>query len=166
MSEDAPKHALKLPALDPRDVTRRIGGGYPEPFNEAVGERRKRALTRALGLTRFGVNVTELPPGAASALRHWHTHEDEFVYVLQGHPTLVTERGTQTLAPGQVAGFPAGVADGHCFENRSDETVILLEVGSRDPSDEGHYPDHDLHVHPGRYGAPARFTRKNGDPLD
>ena len=151
---------------DPASITPRIGGGYPERFNAHVGGRIKRALTDALGLTQFGVNLTELPPGAASALRHWHSHEDECVYILEGHPTLVTDAGETILHPGQAAGFPAGVADGHCLINQTDEPVVLLEIGARNDQDEGFYPDVDLHAQPGRYASENCFTRADGSPLD
>lgn len=154
----------KPPALDPATVAPRTATAYPPPFDKATAGRAKRALTRALGLTRFGVNVTELAPGAASALRHWHSHEDEFVYILSGEATLVTDDGEQVLGAGMCAGFPAGAADGHCLVNRGTEPVIVLEVGSRDMADEAHYPDVDLHCGPGRYETPV-FTRKDGSAL-
>ncbi len=154
----------RLPALDPSSVTPRTTTGYPPPFDKATQGRAKRALGKALGLTQFGVNVTELAPGAASALRHWHSHEDEFVYILAGEAVLITDEGEQVLGAGHCAGFPAGVENGHCIVNRSDEPVLLLEVGSRDMRDEGHYPDDDLHCPAGRYQAPV-FTRKDGSAL-
>ncbi len=152
------------PALDPASVPSRTGSIYPPPHDRAVHGRAKRALTGALGLTQFGVNLTELAPGAATAIRHWHTREDEFVYVLSGEAVLVTDSGEQVLTAGQCAGFPAGVADGHCIVNRSDAPVLLLEVGSRDDLDEVHYPDTDLHLTAGRYQRPV-FTDKAGNVL-
>ncbi len=153
----------KLPALDPQDIVAKVGSAYPAPFDASTASRAKRALTQALGLTQFGVNVTELPPGSASALRHWHSHEDEFIYVLGGEVTLVTDEGVQTLTQGMCAGFPAGVANGHCIENRSEQPATILEVGSRDDRDKGNYPDVDLHCPAGRYQSP-KFTRKDGTP--
>ncbi len=150
-----------LPALDPVDVELRAKGGYPPPFDKVTAGRAKRALGVALGLTQFGVNLTELAPGSASALRHWHSHEDEFVYVVSGEVVLITDAGEQVLGAGMTAGFPAGVQDGHCIQNRSDKPATILEVGSRDMLDEGNYPDVDLHCHPGRYEK-VRFTRKDG----
>lgn len=155
----------KPPALDPSTVEPRSGSAYPQAFKHAVNGRTKRALTDLLGLTQFGVNVTELAPGAVSALRHWHTKEDEFVYVLSGELTLVTGDGEQRLSAGMCAGFPAGVEDGHCLKNPGDQPAVFLEVGSRDPEDEAHYPDDDLFCLPGRYTKPA-FTKKDGTPLD
>lgn len=153
------------PALDPMTVEARTSTVYPEPHAAATTGRAKRSLTAALGLTQFGVNVVDLAPGAASALRHWHSHEDEFVYVLEGEVTLVTDAGEQVLTAGLCAGFPGGKADGHCLVNKSDETARILEVGSRDPRDEGNYPDIDLHCQAGRYEK-VQFTRKDGTPID
>jgi uncharacterized cupin superfamily protein len=153
-----------LPALDPADVEVRTSTLYPPPHDAVTRGRAKRVLTKALGLTQFGVNVTELAPGAASALRHWHSREDEFVYVLEGEVTLVTDEGEQRLGAGQCAGFPAGATNGHCLRNDGSQPVRFLEVGSRDPRDEVSYPDVDLHCQPGRYDKPV-FTRKGGGPI-
>lgn len=155
---------LKPPALDPATVEARTGTIYPPPFDEIVRGRSKRSLTKALGLTQFGVNITELAPGAASGHRHWHTHEDEFVYVLEGEVTLVSDAGEQVLGPGMCAGYPAGRPDGHHLVNRTDRPAVLLEVGTRDARDEAHYPDVDFHCAPNRYERPA-FARKDGSPL-
>ena len=151
----------KLPALDPKDVELRTLGGYPPPFDRVTAGRKKRNLGPAFGLTQFGVNLTELAPGSASALRHWHSHEDEFVYVVSGEVVLVSDGGEQVLTAGMTAGFPAGRQDGHCILNKSDKPATILEVGTRDMRDEGNYPDVDLHAHAGRYEK-ARFTRKDG----
>ena len=154
----------KLPALDPNTIDVRIGATYPAEFAASTAERAKRSLTSALGLTQSGVNVTELPPGAASALKHWHSHEDEFVYVLAGEVVLVTDEDEQVLGPGMCAGFPGGVEKGHFIVNRSAASATILEVGSRNDRDEGNYPDDDLHCVAGRYQKP-RFTRKDGTPI-
>ena len=135
---------LKPPALNPAAVTARVGSSYPAPFASQVGGRRKRALGDALGLRNFGVNLVELPPGALSALRHWHSRQDEFVYVLEGEITLVTDDGEQLLTAGMVAGFPAGAEDGHHLVNRSDATALYLEAGDRTPCDDVVYSDVDL----------------------
>lgn len=156
---------LKPPALDPATVEPSTTSAYPEPFKSAHHGRAKRLLTKALGLTQFGVNLTHLAPGGGSALRHWHSHEDEFVMVLSGSPTLITDDGEQQLQPGVTVGFPAGVKNGHCIVNNTDEPVTILEVGSRDMRDEGNYPDVDLHCHPGRYEKPV-FTKKNGEAYE
>ncbi len=153
---------MKLPALDPTEVPARQGTSYPEPFKEPCQGRIKRVLGDALGLGNFGVNLVTLPPGAASAQRHWHSHEDEFVYVVAGVSTLVTEDGEQLLATGQVAGFPAGRADGHHLVNKGDAPATYLEVGDRNPEDVCSYPDIDLHLAPTPDG--HVFTNKKGEP--
>jgi uncharacterized cupin superfamily protein len=106
--------------------------------------RRKHQLGDLFGLTNFGVNLTRLAPNAASALRHAHTKQDEFVYILQGHPTLHTDEGRTQLSPGMCAGFKAGTGNGHRLVNETEEEVVYLEVGDRTPGDEGSYPDDDL----------------------
>ncbi len=156
---------LRRPALDPLSVEPRTGSAYPAPHDAVVRGRAKRSLTAALGLTQFGVNVTELAPGASSALRHWHSHEDEFVFVLEGQPTLVTNAGEQLLQAGHCAGFPAGAADGHHLVNRTSQVVRVIEVGTRDDRDEANYPDVDLRCAPGRYSNKATYTKKDGTPL-
>lgn len=135
---------LKLPALDPDGVEVTTRSTYPEPFRSQMGGRAKQRLGDACGLTRFGVNRVTLAPGARSALRHWHTLEDEFVYVLEGEVTLVTGAGEQVLGPGTCAGFPAGVRDAHHFVNRGTQPVRFLEVGNRIDGDNAFYPDDDL----------------------
>jgi len=150
------------PALDSAAVPPRIGSGYPEPFRSQVQGREKRALGDALGLTRFGVNLVRLPPGAMSSVRHWHSHQDELIYVLSGEVVLVTNAGEQTLRPGQAAGFPAGRPDAHHMINRSAEDALYLEVGDRTSGDVSTYPDADLMaVHK---GGKYVFTRKDGTP--
>jgi uncharacterized cupin superfamily protein len=117
---------------------------YPEPFASRMAGREKRPLGDLFGLSNFGVNLTKLAPNAASALRHAHTKQDEFVYILQGHPTLHTDEGRTRLAPGMCAGFKAGTGNGHRLINETNEEVVYLEVGDRTPGDEGSYPDDDL----------------------
>ena len=152
----------KPPALDPAAVPAVTGSGYPEPFKSRVATRRKQRLGDALGLKNFGVILTTIPPGATSALRHWHSHEDEFIYVVSGELTLVTDAGEQRLTPGMCAGFPAGKADGHCLVNRTDRDAMYLEVGDRRPQDAVTYPDDDLAGQASPQG--RRFTHKNGTP--
>lgn len=152
----------KLPALAPLTVEPASGAPHPPPFTEAAG-RIKRALGDAVGLSQFGVNLVELPPGCWSSQRHWHTREDEFVYVLAGEITLVTDAGEQRLEAGMAAGFPAGKADGHHLINRTDRAATYLEVGSRRPDvDEVIYADIDLTLRI-RDGV-ARFETKGGEP--
>ena len=152
---------LTLPALDPATVTPRAGSGYPEPFRSRVLPREKRALGEALGLTRFGVNLTTLAPGRESSIRHHHSHEDELVYVLEGELVLRTDAGEQRLTAGMCAGFPAGSGDAHQLVNRGDAPARFLEIGSRDPGDAVEYPDDDLAVHKDAAGAYV-FTRRDG----
>lgn len=135
---------LKLPALDPADVPDKRSSLYPEPFRSRMGERSKRRLGDACGLTKFGVNLVTLAPGAQSALRHWHTLEDEFVWVLEGEVTLVTNAGEQVLGAGTCAGYPAGARDAHHFVNRSGAVARYLEIGNRVEGDNAFYPDDDL----------------------
>jgi uncharacterized cupin superfamily protein len=135
---------LKLPALDPADVPDKRSSSYPEPFRSRMGERSKRRLGDACGLTKFGVNLVTLAPGAQSALRHWHTLEDEFVWVLEGEVTLVTNAGEQVLGAGTCAGYPAGARDAHHFVNRSGAVARYLEIGNRVEGDNAFYPDDDL----------------------
>ena len=154
---------LHKPALDPATVEPHSTSGYPEPFRSRVTPREKRALGDALGLTRFGVNLTTLGPGKESSMRHWHTHEDEFVYVIAGEVVLKTDAGEQVLTAGQCAGFPLGVADGHQFVNRSAQPAVYLEVGNRDETDATYYSDVDLHFnHPAR---PGSYSRRDGSPV-
>jgi uncharacterized cupin superfamily protein len=134
----------KLPALDPSTVEEKRGSGYPEPFKSLMGDRMKKRLGEACGLTQFGVNLVTLGPGGQSALRHWHTLEDEFVYVLEGEVVLVTDAGEQVLSAGMCAGYPAGKRDAHHFVNRSNKTAKYLEIGTRVESDAAFYPDDDL----------------------
>lgn len=117
---------------------------YPEPFASQMAGRTKRVLGAVFGLTNFGVNRTELAPGAISALRHAHTRQDEFIYVLQGHPVLRTDAGDTPLSPGMCAGFRAGSGDAHHLHNPTTEPVAYLEIGDRSPGDTASYPDDDL----------------------
>ena len=150
------------PALDPLSVEARSGSSYPEQFKASTEGRLKRGLGDALGLQSFGINLVHLAPGAASALRHWHSHEDEFVYVLEGEITLITDAGEALLGPGMAAGFPAGRADGHHLVNRSVETAAYLEVGDRSSQDEAFYPDDDLLLK--NEGGRRFFTNRASDP--
>jgi uncharacterized cupin superfamily protein len=121
------------------------GSGYPTPFDLPCATRARQRLGDAAGLTDFGVNLMRLPPGAWSSQRHWHSAEDEFVFIVDGEVVLVTDTGEELLRPGDCAGFKAGVKDGHHLQNRSDREAVLLEVGSRRVAvDEGEYPDIDM----------------------
>ena len=117
---------------------------YPEPFASKVAGREKRPLGNLFGLRSFGVNLVRMKPGARSALRHAHSRQDEFVYILEGHPSLLSDRGETPLAPGMCAGFAASSGDAHCLVNRSDQDVVYLEVGDCSGGDAVSYPDDDL----------------------
>jgi len=137
--------------------------GYPADLAARIAGREKRPLGDLFGLGVFGVNLTRLAPGTWSALHHSHTRQDEFVYVLEGTPTLVTEAGETSLAPGMCAGFPSG-GSAHHLENRSGADVVILEIGDRTPGDAVAYPDDDLTAATGPDGR-YRYTRKDGSPL-
>jgi len=137
---------------------------YPEPFASRMAGREKRQLGDLFGLTNFGVNLTRLAPNAASALRHSHSKQDEFVYILQGRPTLHTDEGRTQLSPGMCAGFKAGTGNGYRLINETTEEVVYLEVGDRTPGDEGSYPDDDLKalLVEGKW----KFVHKDGKPYE
>lgn len=156
MAKQAPVVASEVPP-------RAKASNYPEPFASRVAGRRKQALGDVFGLKNFGVNRTTLAPGSMSALRHWHGVQDEFVYILSGHPTLVTDAGETPLHPGMCMGFRGGDPDGHHLVNRTKEDVVYLEIGDRLPGDSGEYPDDDLRVAKGPDGN-WRFTHKDGAP--
>jgi uncharacterized cupin superfamily protein len=156
---------IALPAFDPETAEREERQPYPPPSDKALSGKTRQVLGDPLGLTQFGVNLTRLAPGAVSALRHWHSGEDEFVYIVSGNPTLVTDAGEQILGPGLVAGFPAGEPDGHLLANRTDAEVSFIEVGTRAAIEDVHYPESDL-VLKKEYHAPnRRFTRHDGTPV-
>lgn len=146
--------------IDLEAVPTAHGSGYPAPFDAPCRGRRRQRLGDAADLTDFGVNLLRLEPGAWSSQRHWHSAEDEFVYVLEGELVLITDAGEEILRAGDCAGFKAGVRDGHHLQNRTDRVAMALEIGSRKPDDEGEYPDIDLRFLPGGAG----FARKDGTP--
>ena len=135
---------------------------YPEPFASRMAGRVKRPLGDLFGLVNFGVNLTTLPAGAVSALRHAHSKQDEFVYILEGFPTLLTDAGRTQLSPGDCAGFKSGVGDGHCLINETETEVVYLEIGDRTSGDVVVYPADDLQavMVDGKW----RFTHKDGTP--
>jgi len=135
------------------------GTDYPGHFPQRVKGRSKVLLADIFGLTNFGVNLTRLKPGTQSALRHFHTAQDEFVYILQGEAVLITDSGETVLRAGMCAGFKAGIRDAHHLINRSDRDVVYLEIGDRNEGDEVFYPDDDLHL-----PADASYTHKDGTP--
>lgn len=150
--------------LDPNDVPAIARSVYPAPFQPLIQGRLKQRLGQAAGLTNFGANRVTLLPGGISALRHWHARQDEFIYVLSGELTLVTEAGEQVLTPGMAAAFPAGEANGHQLVNRSTEPACYLEVGDRTPGDTVTYPDHDLLAQDGPGG--WVFSHRDGRPYE
>lgn len=150
-------------AIDAAQVPpRQVRSVYPEPFASRMTGREKRVLGNLFGLSNFGVNLTRLAPGAISALRHAHTRQDEFVYIVQGRPLMRTDEGDTRLSPGMCAGFRAGTGNGHHLYNDTTEPVEYLEIGDRSPNDEVAYPDDDLVARwlDGRW----KFFHKNGEP--
>jgi len=149
--------------LDSQTVTPRSSSGYPEPYRSRVMPREKRALGDAFELTRIGINLTTLPPGKESSMRHWHTHEDEFVYVVEGEVVLRTDAGEHVLRAGMCAGFPAGDRNGHQLINRTDRPARYLEISNRDPADGATYSDPDVDL--AYVNKPKGFTRRDGSPI-
>jgi uncharacterized cupin superfamily protein len=156
---------LKMPVAAVADdiPPRRKPSIYPEPFASRMSGREKRQLGDFFGLKNFGVNLTRLAPLAVSALRYAHTRQDEFIYVLQGRPTLHTDEGRTLLSPGMCAGFRAGTGDGHRLVNETSDEVVYLEVGDRSPGDEASYPDDDLQAV--LVNGQWTFSHKDGSPL-
>src|SRR5262245_3808667 len=151
---------LQKPALDPRTLEPHTTTVYPEPYRSKVLPREKRKLGDALGLTHIGINLTTLMPGKVSSMRHWHTHEDEFVYVLEGEVVLCTDAGEQVLTSGHCAGFPAGATDGHQLANRSTRPAVYLEISNRNKADQAHYADPSVDMLWNAAG--GRITRRDG----
>jgi uncharacterized cupin superfamily protein len=151
-----------MPKIDVAQAAIRTTTGYPEQFRRVCEGRVKQAIGTVAGLSQFGVNLTTLKPGAASALRHWHEHEDEFVYVLDGELVLIEDAGEALLRAGDGAGFKAGVANGHHLVNKSAADAVYLEVGTRAPRERAHYPDDDLIFERDERG--IRQLHKNGEP--
>jgi uncharacterized cupin superfamily protein len=149
-----------MPKIDLESVAERKGSGYPAPFHEPCTERARQRLGDAGGLTQFGVNLLHLPPGAWSSQRHWHSEEDEFVYVVSGQVVLVTDAGEQVLRAGDCAAFPKGDANGHHLINKSGEGAVCLEVGTRSGDDFCRYSDIDMQID-SKFG---RYTHNDGTP--
>lgn len=166
---------VRAPAASEADLTNRafpialIAGSaaprarqsnYPEPFASRMQGREKRPLGDVFGVTNFGVNLTTLAPAGVSSLRHAHSRQDEFIYVLEGNPILCTDEGETQLMPGMCAGFRAGSGNGHCLVNRTDQAVVFLEIGDRSPGDSVTYSDDDIQAH--LVDGSWQFTHKNG----
>lgn len=150
-------------AIDAQETApRRRPSNYPEPFASRMSGRMKHPLGDLFGLTNFGVNLTRLAPNAVSALRHAHTRQDEFIFILRGHPTLRTDEGRTQLSPGMCAGFRAGTGNGHHLINETSEEAVYLEVGDRTPGDEGSYPDDDLKA--SLVDGKWKYAHKDGTP--
>ena len=147
--------------IDPNTLPETVGTFYPPPFDKPCRARGRKRLGDVAGLTQYGVNILRLPPGAWSSQRHWHTEQDEFVYIVTGEVVLVTDAGEEILKAGDCAGFKAGDKDGHHLQNRSSADVLLLEIGTRTASDSGEYSDIDMAF---KSGGAAMFTRKDGTP--
>jgi len=156
---------LQKPAVDPATLEPRTGTIYPEPWRSRVLPREKRQLGNAAGLTRIGINHTVLPPGKESSMRHWHTHEDEFVYILEGEVVLCTDGGEQILRAGHCAGFPANSRDGHQLVNRSAHPAVYLEVSNRDPNDTAYYSEPEVDMVWNAPHARGRMTRRDGSDI-
>lgn len=150
-----------MPKIDITRAEVRTLARYPGGLHAITEGREKIMLGDVCGLTQFGVNLTRLKPGAASAHRHWHESEDEFVYIVAGEVVLIEDDGDMVLRAGDCAGWKAGVANGHCLVNRSNADAVFIEIGTRAPTDRFHYPDVDLSGVKDRDG--AHFTRKNGE---
>ena len=151
-----------MPKIDLSFVPARRRQGYPEDFRAETAGYEGQRVGDAAGLTQFGVNRVVLPPQARTALRHWHENEDEFVIVMSGEVVLREEDGETVLRAGDCAGFKAGVENGHAFENRTDEPVVLFEIGTRSPDETGHYPDVDLRYE--KRDGVVTFVHRDGTP--
>ncbi len=141
-----------------------VGTLYPPPFDVPCRARERTRLGDPAGLTQFGVNLLRLPPGAWSSQRHWHTGEDEFVYVVSGAVVLVTDEGEEVLRAGDAAGFAANDRNGHCLQNRSGDDAVVLEIGSRTLGSVAYYPDIDMVAPAG--GKPTAYTHRDGTPYE
>lgn len=159
MSDSKPSAPLAIDAASAPLRTK--PSNYPEPFLSRMAKREKRPLGDLFGLKNFGVNLTTLNPGGESALLHRHSKQDEMIYILEGEPTLVTDKGEVTLKPGMCAGFPAGGV-AHQLVNRTARDVVYLEIGDRTPGDEGTYPNDDIKAV--LVGGKWQFTHKDGTP--
>jgi uncharacterized cupin superfamily protein len=151
-----------MPKIDIAKLRVDTRSGYPPPFDRVVVGRERKRLGNAAGLDQFGVNLTTLKPGAASALRHWHEKEDELVFVLEGEVVLIEDGGETVLKPGDAAGFKANTPNGHHLINKTNRDAVYLEIGARSKYERAEYPDVDLMAVRDDKG--MRYTHKNGDP--
>jgi uncharacterized cupin superfamily protein len=153
-----------MPKIDISKIATDTRTGYPPPYDRVVVGRERKRLGNAAGLDQFGVNLTTLKPGASSALRHWHAHEDEFVYVLEGELVLIEDEGETQLKAGDACGFKANSGNGHHLVNRSARDAVYLEVGTRSKIERVEYPEADLMVVRDDKG--FRYTHKDGSPYE
>ncbi|HXW27702.1 MAG TPA: cupin domain-containing protein [Xanthobacteraceae bacterium] len=151
-----------MPKIDIGKIAPRVGSNYPPPLDRLTAGREKYALGNAAGLSQFGVNLTRLKPGAGSAHRHWHEHEDELIFVIEGEIALIEDAGETVLHPGDAAGWKAGVANGHQLVNKSARDALYLEIGTRAARERAHYPDVDLLYERDEGG--FRYLHKSGEP--
>jgi uncharacterized cupin superfamily protein len=151
-----------MPKIDIAKLPMDTRTGYPPPFDRVVVGRERKRLGNAASLDQFGVNLTTLKPGAASALRHWHEQEDELIFVLEGEVVLIEDDGEIVLKPGDAAGFKASNPNGHHLVNKSNRNAVYLEVGTRSKHERAHYPDVDMMAVRDDKG--MRYTHKNGEP--
>ena len=151
-----------MPKIDIAKLPVDARTNYPPPYDRVVAGRSRKRLGIAAGLDQFGVNLSTLKPGAASALRHWHEKEDELVYILEGEVVLIEDEGETVLKPGDAAGFKANVKNGHHLVNRSNRNAVYLEIGTRSKFERAEYPDIDMVVVREENG--MRYTHKDGKP--
>jgi uncharacterized cupin superfamily protein len=151
-----------MPKIDIAGLPGDTVTNYPDPFHKPIEGRSRKRLGNAVGLTQFGVNLTTLKPGAWSSQRHWHTNEDEFVYVLEGELVLREDHGETVLKPGDCAGWKANSRLGHCLVNRGDHDAVYVEIGTRAPFETSVYPDIDMRAERDKTG--MRYLHKNGEP--
>ena len=152
-----------MPKIDIAKIPSQQIASYPKEYAAVISGREKQKIGEAVGLTQFGVNITRIKAGSASALRHWHEQEDEFIYMLDGELILQENDGETVLRPGDAAGFKAGSGVAHCLVNRTDRDAVYLEVGTRAASERVHYPDVDFMME--RDGSGRRYFRKSGEPI-
>jgi len=152
-----------MPKIDIAKIPAQRIASYPNEFAQVIAGREKRRIGDAAGLTQFGVNITRIEAGSASALRHWHEQEDEFIYMLDGELVLQENDGETVLRPGDAAGFKAGSGVAHCLINRTARDALYLEVGTRAKSERVHYPDVDFMMERDETG--RRFFRKSGEAI-
>src|SRR5438309_5728727 len=152
-----------MPKIEIEGIPAQQIASYPKEFASVISGREKQRIGDAAGLTQFGVNIARIKAGAASALRHWHETEDEFIYMLEGEVVLCENGGETVLKPGDAAGFVANSGNAHCLVNRSKSDAVYLEVGTRSKSERVHYPDVDFYME--RDDKARRWMRKSGEPI-